>query len=72
MNVKDVLLKYVKVDLKGLLIDWLLETVIKVKLDAIVKDSSNPYDDMLLSYVYPLLKDASVKAVDGLEDKLGV
>jgi len=72
MDWKDMLHQYVKIDLKGLLIDWLLEHVIKVKLDAIVKDSSNPYDDMLLSYVYPLLKEAATKAATDLEDSMGV
>ena len=72
MNVKDVILKYVKVDLKGLLVDYVMEVVVKAKLEAIVKDTSNPYDDMLLAYVYPMLKDAAEKAVVDLEEKIGV
>ena len=71
MKVVDVLTKYVKIDIKGLVVGWLLETVVKPKLEEIVKDSSNMYDDMLLAYVYPLLKQAAEKAADDLEDKLG-
>jgi len=67
---KEVLLKYVKIDLKGLLLDYLLETIIKPKLEEIVKDSSNPYDDMLLSYVFPALKDAATKGIEKLEEKI--
>ena len=72
MNVKEVILKYVKVDLKGLLVDYVMEVVVKAKLEAIVKDTSNPYDDMMLAYVYPMLKDAAEKAVVDLEEKIGV
>ena len=72
MDVKEVLTKYVQVDMKGLAIDWLMDEVLKSKLDEIVKDSSNPYDDMLLSYVYPMLRDAASKAVEGLEAKSGI
>ena len=71
MKVVDVLKKYVKIDLKGLAVEWLLESVVKPKLEEIVKDSSNVYDDMLLAYVYPLLKQAAEKAADELEEKIG-
>jgi hypothetical protein len=70
MDWKEMLKKYIKVDVSGLLIDWVLETVVKPKLEDIVKDSSNVYDDMLLSYVYPLLKQAAEKAAQDLEDEL--
>lgn len=69
MNVKDAL-KYVHVDVKGLAVDWVLESVVKPELEKIVADSSNQYDDMLLSYVYPLVKAAVEKAAIALDEKV--
>lgn len=71
MGLKEVLLKYIKIDLKGLVIDYVMESVVKPKLESIVNDTSNPYDNMLVAYVYPLLKEAALKGVEDLEDKIG-
>jgi hypothetical protein len=67
MDWKEVLVK--RVDVKGLLVEDVLRGLIKGKLEEIVKDTSNPFDDSLLTFVYPLLEEAVAKAVDELVEK---
>lgn len=62
MDYKAVLLK--RVDLKGLVIEDILQGLVKAKLDEIVKDSSNSFDDMLMTFVYPEIEKAVVKWAD--------
>lgn len=62
------LLKYV--NLKGIVVEWVLKQIVKPKLEQIVKDTSNPFDDSLLVFVYPLIEESAVKAVDELEKKV--
>ena len=64
MEWEKVLLK--RVDVKGLLIEDVMKSLVKPKLEEIVKDPSNPFDDSLLTFVYPLLEEAVTKAVDEL------
>jgi hypothetical protein len=47
-----------RIDLKGLLINDLLDVVLKGALDKMVQDSSNPYDDLAVAALYPPLKKA--------------
>lgn len=68
LDPKTVLLKVI--DEQGVLSlvgDDLLDGVVKAKLEEIVKDTSNSYDDMLVTMVYPLVKDA---VMTFLNDKL--
>lgn len=61
LKLKEIALK--RLDLNGMgsdIIDLILEPV----LDDIVKDSSNPYDDVAKAALYPILE-------KGLKDKLG-
>ncbi len=67
-DVKAVLLK--RVDLKGLLIEDVLQGVIKAALEKFVKDTSNPYDDTLEAMLYPLLETAMTKFVEDQYAKL--
>jgi len=62
MDYKAVLLK--RVDLKGLVIEDVLQGVVKAQLDKIVKDSSNSFDDMLMTFVYPEIEKAVIKWAD--------
>lgn len=67
MEWKEVLVK--RVDVKGLLVEDVLRGVVKAKLEEIVKDTSNPFDDSLMTFVYPLLEEAVAKAIDELVAK---
>lgn len=68
IDVKAILLK--RVDLKGLLIEDVLQGVIKAALEKFVKDTSNPYDDALEGMLYPMLEAAMVKFVEDQYNKL--
>ena len=56
-------------DMPGLL-DSLLDGAIEEALDKLVKDSSNPYDDMLKAALYPHLKSLLGDQFKSLWDKL--
>lgn len=59
LDVKKSLLKVIDEDgLVSFIGDDILAGVIKAKLQQIVSDTSNPFDDMLLSVVYPKLEEA--------------
>jgi hypothetical protein len=58
------LLQYV--NLRGLLIEWLLESVVKPKLQELVDDTSTPWDNTLLDIVYPKLVEAAEKELEKL------
>lgn len=61
-KVTDILLK--RVDVRGLILEDIMVGIIKFELEKIVKDSSNPYDDAMLAFVYPILEDAAKKFID--------
>lgn len=67
-EIKKLLLK--RVDLKGLLVEDVLQGLVKSALDKVVKDSSNPYDDIAMAALYPPLEKALIEAVDDLMAKL--
>lgn len=67
MDILKKVLSYV--NLKGLVVEWVMREVVKGKLDEIAKDSANPYDDAAVAFIYPLLEDAVSKALDKLEEK---
>lgn len=61
-DVKTVLLK--RVDLKGLVIEDVLQGVLKPVLEKFVKDTGNPYDDALEAMLYPVIEQALTKFVE--------
>ena len=68
---KKMMMEIVKknINITGLVFDS-MDQVLKPVLDDFVKDSSNPYDDMLIAALYPVL-DKEIKAkVKELVDKL--
>jgi hypothetical protein len=62
VDFKSMLLK--RVDLKGLLLEDFLMTVVKAGLEDIVKKSDNKFDDAALTFVWPQLEEACRKFVD--------
>lgn len=59
-----------RVDVKGLLVEDVLRGVVKAKLEQIVQDTTNTFDDAMFAMVYPLLEDAVVKWLDAELAKL--
>lgn len=67
MTKKEIIALLLKrIDLKGLLVEDVLQLVIKKALDKVVQDSSNPYDNIAMAALYPPLEKAIVEAVDEL------
>ena len=66
-KVIKILLK--RIDLPGALID-IIEEVLEPALDKMVKDSSNPYDDMAKAALYPILETALKDEIKKLWEKL--
>lgn len=72
MDLKQAALSRLGEPLKDFLVQDVMVGVIKVKLDEFVKDSSNTYDDALVSLLWPILEKAIVDAADkGLESLKG-
>jgi len=63
----EILLK--RLDLPGALGD-IIDEVLEPALDKMVKDSSNPYDDMAKAALYPVLEQALKDEIRKLWDKL--
>lgn len=71
MEAKEIAAKVLaRVDLKGLLIEDVLKGVVKKKLEEIVADSANTFDDAMFAMVYPLLEKAVVDWLDAELAKL--
>ena len=68
IDVKAIIAK--RLDLKGLLVEDVMQGIIKAKLAEIVADSSNKFDDALFNMVYPELEKAAADAVQKLIDDL--
>lgn len=68
---KDQILALVeaRIDVPGLVQDVLVQ-ILKPALDEMVADSSNPYDDMAVAALYPVLEPALLKEVQKLWDKV--
>lgn len=65
MDLKKVLVKVIdEQGLKSVLLEEVLDGVVKVKLDQIVADSSNAFDDALLAMVYPMIREAVALALE--------
>jgi hypothetical protein len=54
---------------KRLILEKVLDEVVKGKLDELVQKSDNTLDDALLSMIYPLVRDEVAKQVDKLMEK---
>ncbi len=65
-ELKEILAK--RVDWKGMLLEDIMDGVIKGKLDELVQKSENTIDDAVVNLVYPLLREEVAKYV---EEKLG-
>lgn len=63
MDIKEVLLK--RIDIKGLLVEDLMEGIIKSELDKLVAKTDNTLDDALVAMIYPEM----VKAVEAFIDE---
>ena len=61
-NVVKVLLKYV--DVKGLLVEWLLKDYLDKLLDKAVKSTKTPFDDMAKNSLYPVIVEEGEKLLD--------
>ena len=58
------------VNFKGLIIEGILDGVVKAKLDELVLASDNSLDDALVAMIYPEIKKAAEKYVEDLVAKL--
>ena len=68
-KISEMLLK--RIDVRGLILEDIMIGIIKTELEKIVKDSSNSYDDAMLSFVYPILEDAAKKFIEEQLAKVG-
>lgn len=70
MDIKEILADIIDEDgLKRLVLEKLMDEVIKGKLDELVQKSDNTLDDALVSMIYPLLREEVSKQVDKLMAK---
>jgi len=63
-----VLLKYV--DVKGLLIEWLLKDYLDKLLDKAVNSTKTPFDNMAKNSLYPVMVEEGEKLLDEQLKKL--
>lgn len=62
MDPKAILLKLIDEEgLKSLLLDDLMDGVIKAKLDELVASSDNSLDDALLAMIFPVIREEANK-----------
>lgn len=67
MDKKEVVaMLFKRIDVRGLIVEDLLDAVLEPALDKLVKDTSTPFDDMAKQAVYPVLKQELVKALDAI------
>lgn len=59
-----------RIDVKGLLIDDLMVGFVKEKLEKVVADSANSFDDAALAMLWPLLEKAMRDGADKLIEKV--
>lgn len=67
MEVKEILKEEIKVD--QFLIRMMKE-IVKPKLDEFVADTSNPYDDILVAALYPILEKEIEEKIKEVWDKI--
>lgn len=73
MSERDVLKKMLKerIDLSGVVVD-VLDEILEPALEKVVADTSNPFDDMIMATVYPVLsekiKELAKEKLDDLFD----
>lgn len=70
MDLKEAAVARFAEPMKAFLAEDLLAGVIKQKLDELVADSSNTYDDALVGLLYPMLEDAIKEQLDKLHEKV--
>jgi len=68
LDIKDMLLK--RIDLRGLIVEDVMQAIIKKKMEEFVKDSENTYDDALYNLLYPMLEEEVIKKIDELLAKI--
>ena len=67
MDKKEVVaMLFKRIDVRGLIVEDLLDAVLEPALDKLVKDTSTPFDDMAKQAVYPVLKQELIKALDAI------
>lgn len=54
MDVKAILLK--RVDVRGLIVEDVLQGMVKAAIQKFVADTSFPYDDTLYNIIYPMIE----------------
>lgn len=59
-----------RIDVKGLIVEDLLTSILEPALKKIVEDSSNPYDDVAMAALYPPLKKALQEQIENLLNKV--
>ena len=69
MDIKDAAVARFAEPMKLFLVEDVLAGVIKSKLDELVADSSNTYDDALVGLLYPMLEEAIKEQINKLVDK---
>lgn len=67
-KVKQMLLA--RIDLRGLLVTDLLQTVIKPALQKVVDDSKNPIDNVFMAAAYPVIEKQLIDTIDNFLAKL--
>lgn len=55
-----------RVDVRGLVVEDLMLGLVKAKLEEIVKDSSNSFDDAAFAMVWPMLEKGVKEGLDAL------
>jgi hypothetical protein len=59
-----------RVDVRGLIVEDLLDKVLEAALDKLVADTANPVDNMLKDALYPVIKKELITQLDALMAKL--
>ena len=66
MDIKEAAIKRFAEPLRGFLVEDILAGAIKEKLDEVVADTSNPYDNAMVDLLYPMLQKAVADKLDEL------
>jgi hypothetical protein len=59
-----------RVDVRGLIVEDLLDKVLEAALDKLVADTANPVDNMLKDALYPVIKKELITQLDAFMAKL--
>lgn len=71
MDAKTIALKVIdEAGLRSLILEDLLDGVVKVKLDELVAKTDNSLDDALVAMIYPLIREEVAKFFDAQLAKL--